>query len=111
MTPEEEISKIETELEDARRDLQETLSAVNAKIESEVERVEDTLNETFNPDELVRNNIIGAACIAGVLGFLVGSSKYRAAVVPVVLGALGYTIWSGLSKEGSDEDGREPVGS
>jgi molybdopterin converting factor small subunit len=106
MTPEEEITKIESDLEVARRDLQETLSAVNAKIESEVERVE----ESFNPDELLRNNMVGAACVAGVIGFLVGSSKYRTAVIPIVLGALGYTIWSGLSKEGSDENGREPIG-
>lgn len=107
MTPEEDITKIESDLEDARRDLQETLTAVNAKIESEVERVEDT----FNPEEVLRNNIVGAACVAGVAGFLVGSSKYRRAVMPIVLGALGYAIWKGLSKEGSYENGREPGGS
>lgn len=100
----EELAKIEGELDDARRDLHETLSAVNAKMEHEVERVE----ETFSPEEMLRNNIVGASCVAALAGFLIGSSKYKSIVGPVVLAAIGYGIWSGLTAaHGDDEDGAE----
>ncbi len=108
MTPEEEqISKIEEELDGARRDLHETLSAVNAKMEREVERVEGN----FNPTEVLRNNLIGAACVAGLLGFVLGSSKYRKLARPMVLAAVGYGVWSGLRGEWSDDDGGQSSGS
>jgi hypothetical protein len=96
----EELAKIEEELDGARRDLHETLSAVNAKMEREVERVE----ETFSPEEMLRNNIVGASCIAALAGFLIGSSKYKGIVGPVVLAAVGYGIWSGLTEIQSDEE-------
>jgi hypothetical protein len=96
----EELAKIEEELDGARRDLHETLSAVNAKMEHEVERVE----ETFSPEEMLRNNIVGASCIAALAGFLIGSSKYKGIVGPVVLAAIGYGIWSGLTEAQSDEE-------
>jgi len=107
----EELAKIEEELDGARRDLHETLSAVNAKMEREVERVE----ETFSPEEMLRSNIVGASSIAALAGFLIGSSKYKGIVGPVVLAAVGYGIWSGLAQAEndqdneaqSDEDGRE----
>jgi hypothetical protein len=103
----EELAKIEEELDGARRDLHETLSAVNAKMEREVERVE----ETFSPEEMLRNNIIGASCIAALAGFLIGSSKYKGIVGPVVLAAIGYGIWSGLTEAQSEEDGGESANS
>jgi len=107
----EELAKIEEELDGARRDLHETLSAVNAKMEHEVERVE----ETFSPEEMLRNNIIGASCMAALAGFLIGSSRYKGIVGPAVLAAIGYGIWSGLTEPPndqevpSDKDGAEPV--
>jgi hypothetical protein len=69
-------------------------------MEHEVERVE----ETFSPEEMLRNNIIGASCVAALAGFLIGSSKYRGVVGPVVLAAVGYGIWSGLSHTEPDQD-------
>jgi hypothetical protein len=102
MTPEEEqISKIEEELDGARRDLHETLSAVNAKMGREVERVEG--NFSLNPTEVLRNNLIGAACVAGLLGFVVGSSKYRKLAGPMMLAAVGYGVWTGLTNERKDK--------
>jgi hypothetical protein len=108
MTPDEErITRIEEELDGARRDLHETLSTVEAKVEQQVERAEDA----FNPQKLLRENLVGAACVAGVLGFVVGSSKYRKVAGPALLVALGYAIWSGLANPRSDGDGGESASS
>jgi len=106
MTPEEEqIARIEEELDGARRDLQETLSVVEAKMEREVERAE----VVFSPQKLLSDNLVGASCVAGVLGFLAGSSKYRKVAAAGIVVALGYTIWNGLANQRSDGDGGESV--
>jgi len=102
MRPEQEnIGKIEEELDVARRDLQETLSAVEAKVEQQVERAEDA----FSPQKLLRENLVGAACVAGLLGYMVGSSKYRKVAGPAILVGLGYAVWSGILNQQSDSDG------
>jgi hypothetical protein len=102
MTPEQEnIAQIEEELVGARRDLQETLSAVEAKVEQQVERAEDA----FSPQKLLRENLAGAACVAGLLGYVVGSSKYRKMAGPAILFGLGYVIWSGVLNQQSNTDG------
>jgi hypothetical protein len=105
MPEDEKIAEIEEELDGARRDLQETLSTVEAKVEQQVERAEGVLQ----PQRFLRENIIGAACVAGVLGFAVGSSKYRKVAGPALLVALGYAIWNATQR--SDGDGGEPVNS
>jgi hypothetical protein len=108
MTPEEEqIARIEEELVGARRDLHETLSTFGAKVEQEVERAEDA----FSPHNLLLDNLIGASCIAGLVGFALGSGNYRKVAGPAILVALGYTIWSGLANQGSDGDGGERINS
>jgi hypothetical protein len=107
MTPEQEnIAQIEEELDGARRDLQETLSTVEAKMEQQVERAEDV----FNPRKLLLDNLVGASCVAGVLGYVVGSSKYRKVVGPAILVAIGYVIWSELN-QWSEGDGGESTNS
>ncbi len=104
MTPEQEnIAQIEEELDGARRDLQQTLSAVEAKVEQQVERAEDA----FSPKKMLSDNIVGAACIAGVLGYAIGSGKYRKVAGPAILVALGYAIWSGLANQRSNDDAGE----
>ena len=108
MRPEEEhIARIEEELDGARRDLQETLSTVEAKVEQQVERAEVVLQ----PQRLLRDNLIGASCVAGLLGYLLGSSKYRKVAGPAILVAIGYTVWSEMANQGSDDDGRESLNS
>ncbi len=104
---EQQNAKVEEELDDARRDLRETLSAVEAKVEQEVERAEDA----FSPQRLLRDNLIGAACVAGFVGFLIGSSRYRKVVGPAIVFALGYSIWSGFANRRSDGDGGKSVDS
>ena len=97
---EERISRIENELNGARSDLRDTMSAVNAKVEY-------TEGE-LRPDRLVEKYPVGASCLAAALGFLVGSSSKNRIVGPaVILGLLGYAISRGLSKDRSREDDGE----
>src|SRR5271166_1359761 len=103
----EQIAQIEEELDGARRDLQETLSTVEAKMEQQVERAE----VAFSPRKLLRENLVGASCVAGLVGFLVGSSKYRKFAGPAILVAFGYGVWSELANQRSDDDGGESVNS
>jgi len=107
MTPDEErIARIEEEIVGARRDLHETLSAVEAKVEQQVERAEDAFHpQKMLRDSLLVDNIVGTSIAAGLFGFMVGSSKYRKVLGPVVMIALGYAIWSGYVNQGSDDDG------
>jgi hypothetical protein len=106
MPEDEKIAEIEEELDGARRDLHATLSAVEAKMGQQVERAEGVLR----PQRLLRDNIIGASCVAAALGFVVGSSKYRKVAGPTLLLALGYAIWNATQR--SDEHhGGEPASS
>jgi hypothetical protein len=113
MTPDEEhIARIEEELDGARRDLHETLSTVEAKVEQQVERAEDAFQpQKMLRDKLLVDNLVGTSLAAGLVGFMIGSSRYRKVMGPVVMIALGYAIWSGLVNEGSDDDVGESVNS
>ena len=102
MTTDQEISKIEDELEGARGDLRDTMAEVNHK----VERAEVALY----PEQLVRSYPVGASCLAGALGFLIGSmTNNRVAGPAVMIALLGYAISERISKNGSAADGREPA--
>lgn len=99
---EEQISRIENELNGARRDLRDTMTAVNAK----VEHAEDEIR----PDRLIEKYPVGASCLAGAVGFLVGSNtNNRIAGPAMVLALLGYAIWRGLAKDWSREDDGETL--
>jgi hypothetical protein len=65
MTTEEQISKNQDERDEARQNLRDTLTEVNAK----VERAGDDLR----PDRLVRSHPGAASLASGALGFLIGS--------------------------------------
>jgi hypothetical protein len=97
MTAQEEISIVEAELDDARHALQETLTEVSAKAEHQ--------EGALRPDRLIKNHPIGASCLAGALGFVIGS---RAHVGPVLMAALlSYAISTQFSTNGSSGDGRD----
>jgi hypothetical protein len=102
LSPEDEkTSTIDQELETAQQDLHQTMSMVETKIGQELERAEDS----FSPRNLLRDNMVGAAGVAGVLGYLVGSSKYRRMVGPALLVATGYAIWNWLTTQESSNEG------
>jgi len=92
MTIEEQISAIQTERDDARQDLRDTLTDVNEK----VGRVEDEMR----PDRVIEGHAVGASLIAGAMGFLFGSIVNSRGAGPVVIAAL---LGFALSKRGSDD--------
>lgn len=93
MTNQEQISANQAERDDARQDLRDTLAEVNEK----VERTEDEMR----PDHVIESHPVGAALIAGALGFLFGSLVNSRGAGPIVIaGLLGVAI----SKHGSDDD-------
>jgi hypothetical protein len=92
MTTEEQISAIQTERDDARQDLRDTLTDVNEK----VGRVEDEMR----PDRVIESHAVGASLIAGAMGFLFGSIVNSRGAGPVVIAAL---IGFAISKRGSDD--------
>ncbi|HVB79038.1 MAG TPA: hypothetical protein VNE82_03705 [Candidatus Binataceae bacterium] len=101
MTEQEERNfKIESELNDACRDLRDTMTAVNAK----VEQTEDG----FRADRLIEKYPVGASCVAGAIGFLIGANTNNRIVGPALIAALfGYAISRGVSKDWSREDDGE----
>jgi hypothetical protein len=100
MTTEEEISKNRDERNEARQDLRDTLTEVSAKAEQQ--------EGELRPDRLIESSPIGASCLAGALGFVIGSRAHPSAVGPAMIVALlGYAIWRRFSEHGSRSDGRE----
>ena len=100
MTTEEEISRNRDDRNEARRDLRDTLTEVSAKAEQQ--------EEELRLDRLIENSPIGASCVAGALGFVIGSRGHPSAVGPAMIFALlGYAISRSFSKHGSRHDGRE----
>ena len=100
MTAEEEISKYREELNEARQDLRDTMTEVSAKAEQQ--------EAELRPDRLIESSPIGASCVAGALGFVIGSRAHPSAVGPAMIVALlGYAIWRRFSEHWSRSDGRE----
>jgi hypothetical protein len=96
MTTGERISEKEDELDEARRDLQDTMTEVDEKLE----RTELALR----PDQLIRTYPVGASCLAGALGFLVGSKANPVLGRGMMFALLGYAIWRGLSEDRNGEN-------
>ena len=92
MTTTEQISAIQTERDDARQNLRDTLTEVNDK----VERTEDQMR----PDHVIESHPVGASLIAGALGFLFGSIVNSRGAGPIVIAAL---LGVALSKHTSDD--------
>ena len=75
-----ETARLDKELEQAQRDLRDTLEQVNHK----VERVEARLR----PQALVRSNPLALPLLAGVLGFFTGSDRQLRPLRWIAIGAL-----------------------
>jgi len=100
MTTEEEISRNQDELDEARQDLRDTLTEVNAK----VERAE----QDFRPDHLVESHPVAACCMAGALGFLLGANVKSRGTGPIIVGAvLGFALSMRSSRQGGGCIGRQ----
>jgi ElaB/YqjD/DUF883 family membrane-anchored ribosome-binding protein len=100
MTTEEQIFKNQNERDEARQDLRDTLNEVNAK----VERAGDHLR----PDHLVESHPVGASLVAGLVGFLIGSTINNRTAGPILIAAVtGFALSIRSSRETSERDGRE----
>ena len=102
MTTEEEISRSRDQLNEARQDLRNTLTEVSAKVED--------LEGNLRLDRLIESSPIGATCMAGALGFVIGSRAHPSAVGPAMIFALFvFAISKKFSAHRSRSDGREPA--
>jgi ElaB/YqjD/DUF883 family membrane-anchored ribosome-binding protein len=94
MNTQEEIPKVGEKLEEARRDLHETLSQFNRKVKLTEER--------FKPDHFVRQRPAMASSLAVAFGFVVGSRMDGAAADALIAGALlagALRVWSHMGQE------------
>jgi hypothetical protein len=88
---------IKTEIEDATEDLREALHQINDRVEEGVARL--------RPDRGIRKHPITSACLAGALGFALGSDSAEVAMIGlVILG--GVIVLSNEHKNKSDETER-----
>ena len=100
MTTEEEISKNQDERDEARQDLRDTLTEVNAKVER--------AGGDLRPEHLVERHPVAASLVAGALGFLIGSTINNRVTGPIMIAAvLGFALSIRSSREGSGRDDRE----
>ena len=79
--------------------LQDTMTEVDEKLER--------TGLAFRPDQLVRTYPVTAGCLAGALGFVVGSKANPVLGRGMMLALLGYALWRGWSDDGDGEDGGE----
>ena len=103
MTTGERISKKKDELDDARRGLHDTMTEVDEKLER--------TGLAFHPDHLIRTYPVSASCLAGALGFLVGSKANPVLGRGMMLALLGYAMWRALSEDGNGKDAGETTSS
>ncbi len=74
-----ETAQIDRELEQAERDLRETLEQVNLKVEE--------MEARLQPRAIMRNNPIVLPLLAGLLGFFAGSDRRARPLRWIAIGA------------------------
>ena len=85
---------IKSEIEDATDDLRDALHQINDRVEEGVAKL--------RPDRGIRRHPITSACLAGALGFALGSDSAEVAMIGlVILG--GVIVLSNEHKNKSDE--------
>ena len=65
---------------ESNQDFRDTMTQVSAKAEH--------LEGNLRPDRLIENSPIGASCLAGALGFVIGSRAHPSTVGPTIIFAL-----------------------
>ena len=100
MTAEEQISKNEDERDEARQNLRDTLTEVNAKVKR--------AGGDLSPEHVIESHPVAASLVAGALGFLIGSTINNRGTGPVMIAAvLGFALSIRSSREAGEHDGRE----
>ncbi|MGH7917062.1 MAG: hypothetical protein ACREQE_06305 [Candidatus Binataceae bacterium] len=93
MATERETASIDRELELARQDLQETMAQLTRKFEH--------TEAQLSPNELLKNHLVIASCVAVAAGFVIGGGIDLSPLEGLILGALmSFRFWSGSSSNG-----------
>jgi hypothetical protein len=87
--------EIKDEIDDAKEDLRDALHELNGRVEDQVAKL--------RPDRGIRKHPVTTACVAGALGFALGSDSGEVAVIGLI--ALGAAIM--LSRRGGIDDAIE----
>ena len=87
---------IKNEIEDATEDLRDALHQVNDRVEESVARL--------RPDRGIRKHPVTSACLAGALGWVLGSDSGEVAIVGLLV--LGAVIVLSDERKKSDETER-----
>jgi 4-hydroxybenzoate polyprenyltransferase len=69
--------EIKDEIADAKEDLRDALHEINHRVEKGVARI--------RPDRGIRKHPVASACIAGALGFALGSDSGEGAIIALLL--------------------------
>ncbi len=90
---------IEDEINDAKQDLRDALHQVNDRVEERVARL--------RPDRGIRKHPVTTACVAGALGFALGSDSGEAAMIGLLL--LGGALIFGHERNVDESDETERI--
>jgi hypothetical protein len=100
MTTEEQISRNQDERDEARQNLRDTLTEVNAKVER--------AGEDLRPDQLVRSHPVAASLLAAGFGFLLGSTVKHRGPGPIMIAAvLGLALSMRRTSQAENDSDRE----
>jgi hypothetical protein len=69
--------EIRDEIDDAKEDLRDALHQINDRVEERVSQL--------RPDRGIRKRPLATACVAGALGFALGSDSGEAAIIGLLL--------------------------
>lgn len=83
------------EIEDAKEDLRDALHEMNNRVEEGVARL--------RPDRGIRKHPVTSACIAGALGFALGSDSGEVALIGLLLLGSAIVLTRGNKTGNSDE--------
>jgi ElaB/YqjD/DUF883 family membrane-anchored ribosome-binding protein len=96
----EQVSKNQDERDKARQDLRDTLTEVNAKVES--------ARADLRSDHLIESHPVAASLVAGALGFLIGSTIDSRRTGPIMIAAvLSFALSMRSTNKASEPDGRQ----
>ena len=91
--------EIKDEIDDAKEDLRDALHQINDRVEERVLRL--------RPDRGIRKRPLTTACVAGALGFALGSDSGEAAMIGLLL--LGAALMLTHETKVDDSGEIEPV--
>lgn len=91
--------EIKDEINDAKQDLRDALHQVNDRVGERVARL--------RPDRGIRKHPVTTACVAGALGFALGSDSGEAAMIGLLL--LGGALILGHERKVDESDEAERI--